>query len=239
MPWISTAVSVGSNLLGGAIGSRSARRAREEQARATAEAKGVNQGVYDTTMRETQPWLDAGSKGLSRLLEQQDQFNQPLRADQVMAEPGYQFGLQQGQAGIEGGAAAAGGLYSGAALKELQKFGTDYATTKYGQAFDRLRGQRNDATMRSQSLANYGTGALSSRQNAGQFFGGNQIGLITGQGNANAASRIAQGNAWGDALQGAGYAANKYFQPTTTPGGGSADGGSAYDRWLRYGSGGD
>jgi hypothetical protein len=239
MPWISTAVSVGSNLLGGVIGSRSARKAQEAQARATREAMGVNQGVLDSSLKESQPYLDAGGSGLSRLLSQQDEFNQPLRPDQVMAEPGYQFGLQQGQAGIEGGAAAAGGLYSGAALKELQKFGTDYATTKYGQAFDRLRGQRNDATNRSGMLAEIGQRAQGQRQNAQQYFGGVQTGLITGQGNANAASRIAQGNAWGDAIQGAGYGFNKYLQPGKSAGGGSPGGDSAYDRWLRYGSGGD
>ena len=46
--------------------------------------------------------------------------------------PGYDFRLQQGQDSLQSGAAARGGLYSGAAMRDLMKFGQDYGSNEYG-----------------------------------------------------------------------------------------------------------
>lgn len=53
--------------------------------------------------------------------------------------PGYQFGLQTGFDQVQSSAAARGGLYSGATLKALQKFGNDYADQQgYSPYMNRL-----------------------------------------------------------------------------------------------------
>lgn len=57
------------------------------------------------------------------------------------ADPGYQFRLQEGQKAIERGAAARGGLLSGATQKALQRYGQDLASAEYGRAYGRAVGE--------------------------------------------------------------------------------------------------
>jgi len=55
------------------------------------------------------------------------------------ADPGYQFRLKQGQNAIEGSAAARGGLFSGAAGRQLQDYTQGLASQEYGTAYNRAR----------------------------------------------------------------------------------------------------
>jgi hypothetical protein len=59
--------------------------------------------------------------------QQQPAMTQQQAFDQFRNTPGYQFGLDQGNKSVQTSAAARGGLYSGAAMKALQRFGNDYA----------------------------------------------------------------------------------------------------------------
>ena len=72
--------------------------------------------------------------------------------------PGYQFGLDEGTKAVQASAAARGGLNSGATLKSLQKFGTDYADqqgfTPYANRLASLAGVAQTAT---NQIGNYGT----------------------------------------------------------------------------------
>lgn len=118
----------------------------------------------------------------------------------LVNEPGYQFGLQQGQQALDRKAQAGGGFYSGAALKAASRYGQDYAGTKYGDAFNR------DAATKNQQY-NFLSGGASLGQNAAAMTGNagtnmaNQVGAnTTALGNAYGASSIAQGNAWSGAL---------------------------------------
>jgi hypothetical protein len=118
-------------------------------------------------------------------------------------EPGYQFGLQQGQRALDNRLAAAGSYFSGAALKGASRFNQDYAGTKYGEAFNR------DAANKTRKY-NFLTGAVGTGQSAAAGTaqaGANMAGQVgantTAMGNAAGAARIAQGNAWGNALQNA------------------------------------
>jgi filamentous hemagglutinin len=76
-----------------------------------------------------------------------------------MAEPGYQFGLTQGRDILEGSAAARGGLYSGRALRELTQYGNDYATTRYGDAWNREQANFGNRWGRLAGLAGVGQSA--------------------------------------------------------------------------------
>lgn len=58
----------------------------------------------------------------------QEQIAQKLQQD-----PGYQFRFQEGTEAVEKSAAARGGLYSGRAMKELERFGQDLASQQYQQ----------------------------------------------------------------------------------------------------------
>jgi hypothetical protein len=110
-------------------------------------------------------------------------------------DPGYQFRLDQGNKAINAAASARGRAMGGATLKELGRYGQDYASNEYGNAYNRLAAQAGVGQTATSNLANLG-------QSYGQQYGQNQAAI----GNANAAGQIGQANAWGGALQGIGNA---------------------------------
>lgn len=57
--------------------------------------------------------------------------------DQAMADPGYQFALQQGQQSLTNSAAARGLSRTGGTLKALMDYGQQAATQQYGKVYDR------------------------------------------------------------------------------------------------------
>lgn len=57
--------------------------------------------------------------------------------DEVRNDPGYEFGLKEGRGALENAAAARRFLHTGSTLKDIIKYGTDYATTKYNDAVSR------------------------------------------------------------------------------------------------------
>ena len=106
--------------------------------------------------------------------------------------PGYDFRMKQGTSAVEAGAAARGGLYSGAAMRDLQNFGQDYASSEYGNYLSRL-GARADTGMNAAQMS----GAASQQAAAGVS---NALGNI---GNAKAAGAIGVGNALTGGIQNA------------------------------------
>jgi len=161
------------------------------------------QRIYDTSRADFAPYRAAGVNALSQL---QSGISTPTTAADVMADPGYQFGLDQGQQAIDRKIAAMGGRVSGAAIKVAGRFGTNYATTGYTAADQR----RNDRLNRLAALAGIGQTATGSSAAAGSAMAGanqaaginaanNISGLMTGQGNATAGAQVAQGNIWGNA----------------------------------------
>jgi len=118
----------------------------------------------------------------------------------LATEPGYQFGLNEGYKGLDRRALAGGSYFSGQALKAAQRFGQDYAGTKYGEAFNR---DNTNKTRTYNQLSTLGTGgqiAANQVQTAGTNWA-NQTGENqTANANAQGAAGIAQANTWGNAL---------------------------------------
>ena len=100
-----------------------------------------------------------------------------------MAEPGYQFGLQQGLNATQGTAAARGGLYSGQALKELTQYGNDYATTKYSDAWNRAQTDYSNRWNRISGLMNMGRDETARVGASDQAFANNYGNLVGGHAN--------------------------------------------------------
>lgn len=132
-------------------------------------------------------------------------------ADQLQNDPGYQFRMKSGQNALESSAAARGNLNSGATLKALQRYGQDFGSNEYQNAYGRLS-----------QLANMGMNASSQLSNAagnyGQSMNQNAVGLgtalsnnYTGYGNAQGAANIAKGNQDSQLLGQAAMAAAMYF----------------------------
>lgn len=115
-------------------------------------------------------------------------------------DPGYAFGLQQGQTQLDNAAARGGSLFSGAALKQAERYGQDYAGTKFNEAFNR------DSANKAQQY-NFLSGQQGVGLNAANMTGtagtntANQMGAnITSNANAQGAAGIAGANAWSNGL---------------------------------------
>lgn len=195
-----------SNLIGSAIQSNAVSNAAGDQRAATAEALSEQRRQYDLNRQDLAPWRTAGQNALGQLV---DEMGRPVTSADVMADPGYQFGLDQGQQAIDRKIAAAGGRVSGAAIKAAARFGTNYATTGYGAAYQR----RQDRLNRLAALAGIGQTATNTGIAAGQS-GTNAItNLISNQGDATGAANLAQGGIWGNAFNQIGALYGRNQQP--------------------------
>jgi hypothetical protein len=188
MPWGAAIGAVGA--IGGAlISSNAASSASGQQAQSSADAIAEQRRQYDTTRSDYAPYRAAGVDALGQL---QTDVNKPVSAADAMSDPGYQFGLDQGQQAIDRKIAAAGGRISGASIKAADRFGTNYAATGYNAAYQR----RQDRLNRLASIAGLGQTATSGSAQAGTAAGNAISGIIQSQGDASAAGTLAQGNIW-------------------------------------------
>lgn len=70
---------------------------------------------------------------------------------------GYQFGLNSGMDAITGSAAAKGLLNSGSTAKALNRFGQDYASTKFGEYANQLSGLLGQGLQAGQTIGGAGS----------------------------------------------------------------------------------
>jgi hypothetical protein len=179
--------------IGGALlGSNAAGKAADQQQAATDAAIAEQRRQFDLTRGDFAPYRETGVNALQQLT---GDINRMPTAAEVMAEPGYQFGLQQGQQGIDRKIASMGGRVSGQAIKAAGQWNNDYATGQYGAAYQR----RQDRLNRLASLAGIGQTSTGASAAAGQNSSNAISGLISSQGDANAASTLSRGNTWGNA----------------------------------------
>lgn len=130
------------------------------------------------------------------------------------ADPGYQFALEQGRRGIQGSAAAGGGLLSGATLKALTRFNQDTANNQFQNSFDRFNENKTrnmNALFNLSGIGQQSAGAIGSyNMNANNQIANNlnnlgmaKGGLLTQAGNAQAAGVIGGANALTQGIGGA------------------------------------
>ncbi|HEY8878639.1 MAG TPA: hypothetical protein VIN03_13815 [Roseateles sp.] len=210
---------------GAVIASNATRSAARTQANATGAAVDEQARQYDQSRADFAPWREAGQNALTRLLSEMDQ---PTSASDVMADPGYQFGLQQGQTALDRKVAAMGGRVSGAALKAAARFGTDYASTGYNAAYQR----KQERLRRLENIAGLGQTATGGSASAGTAASNNIAGLLSSQGDAAASAQLKQASIWGNtgnqlaALYGryGGQGGSQGYFPQWQPGGGFQSG---------------
>jgi hypothetical protein len=178
---------------GGLLQSNSANKAVDAQQAATDAAIAEQRRQYDLTRADYAPYREAGTNALTQL---QTGINTPTTAADVMQDPGYQFGLDQGQQAIDRKIAASGGRVSGASIKAASQYGTNYATTGYGAADSR----RNERLNRLAALAGIGQTATAGTNALNQNSTNNTSNLVSSQGNATGAANLAQGNIWANSL---------------------------------------
>lgn len=110
-------------------------------------------------------------------------------------EPGYEFRLSEGLKALDRSAAARGGLQSGSALKAAGRFGQDYASNEYQNAYNRYQANQSNLYNRLAGLSGTGQTATNALTTAGTQAAGN-MGNYAMTGGANVAgAQLAAGNA--------------------------------------------
>jgi hypothetical protein len=96
-------------------------------------SQAYQQGI-DYTRETFDPYVEAGKGALGRY--------EGLLADpsSITSDPGYEFGVQQGQQALERSAAAGGNLLSGKTLLDVNKYGQEYGQQYYDKALGRQAG---------------------------------------------------------------------------------------------------
>lgn len=135
----------------------------------------------------------------------------PFNQNAFMNDAGLQFRLSQGQQALDRQAAARGGFFSGATLREGQRYAQGVASDEFNNAYNRFANERGFRTNALQSLAGIGQSSANQIGQAGQSFGNqaNMSNLTTANnvgnnminaGNWQAAGQMGQSNAWNNAL---------------------------------------
>lgn len=207
----SIVATVGGSLIGAGIAADAAGDAADTQAAASDRASKLQKEQYDATVERNKPFVQGGTTAFNALLDRlglsgnttaqgYGSFGKVPTAAEVMAEPGYQFGLQQGEQARARMFNARGLRDSGAAIKEATRFGTDYASTQYGNAFNRNQSANQQAFNQLGQVANLGQNSANNTGQAGANYATTAGANMIGAGNAQAAAGIAGANAWTNAL---------------------------------------
>jgi hypothetical protein len=226
--WVAGAV------LGSAvIGSSAASKASGAQSAAASQSADISKQISDQQIalaREQfaanvglqEPFRQAGIKGQNRLMDVlglsgntgAQGYGSAARnfgMSDFEADPGYAFRLSEGTKALERSAAARGGLLSGATGKALTRFGQDYGSQEYTNAYNRFQTNRANMLQPLQSLAGQGQSTANTIGNYGQAmagdinqslsnYGANASNALIGGANARASGYVGQANALSSAL---------------------------------------
>ena len=211
MTWIATAI-IGSAIIGGI----SSNRAANTQANAANQANQTQWDIYNQNRTDMAPWRTAGEGALGQLtegLKPGGTFNRDFTMADYQKDPGYDFRMAEGAKALERSRAGRGALYGGAAAKAMTRYGQDYASGEYTNAFNRYMMQRNAQFNRLSGVA--GTGQTATEQLGNQGIG---VAQNTGQntigaGNARASGYMGAANAFTNA----GSQWLRYNQQGSTP----------------------
>jgi hypothetical protein len=172
MPWILPALAFGGSALLGASATKSA---ANTQAAASDRATELQREMFQKQTELQQPFQEAGVNALAKM-------QKGVVSDYM--DPSYQFRLGEGMKALERQAAARGGLISGGALKAAQRYGQDYASQEFGNAYNRLA-----------AMAGIGQTATGAMSNAAGNYATNQGQNYMGAANARASGYLGGANA--------------------------------------------
>lgn len=164
-----------------AFGFRQVDKAADDLTLRQNQANALNQGLYDTTSAQYQPYVEGGADSYSKLLATYGVGTAGGKPDYSGFEssPDYLWAQQQGIRGRDMSAASTGRLYSGAYDKALAGYNQGLAT----QNLDNYRrGLFN--------ISNQGIGATNALANYRQGYATSQTAGINELGNIAAAERM-------------------------------------------------
>ena len=204
MAGIITAAAIGAGA--GIYGSRQARKAGQEQANAAREGQAIQERMFNRQNELQEPFRQAGITGQNRYMELMGlggntgaegygRYARDFSMSDFQKDPGYDFRLTEGLKALDRQAAARGGLISGGALKAAGRYGQDYASGEFQNAYGRFRQNRLDQLNALGALSGMGQNATNAMTNAAGQYGREAYGAATDIGSAQGAARMNSANA--------------------------------------------
>jgi hypothetical protein len=184
-----------------------------QQGPEAAKAARLNELVNDGVLSQeawnafSQPQDKSAGSGYGDLIRRFT--NDDLQADPVY-QSGLKFGQEEGEKAINARALQGGGYDSGATLKALTRFGTDYGSTKANDSYNRFTNDQNNVFNRLSGVSGAGQVATNQVASTGTNAANSISGSIDAAGNARAAGIVGGANAWGNAFSGVNGAINQY-----------------------------
>ena len=178
------AAIIGSSLIGGYFGDKSAKDAADKSAQATMASVAEQRRQYDTSRADYAPYLAAGTGAVNRLgagVMANGEFGSTMPFDfryDANADPGTAFRMSEGVKALDRSAASRGGLLSGATLRGVERYGQDLGSQEFQNAFNRYTTGFNANTGERNALFNRLSGVAGTGQTA--------VGGVTAQGAATA-----------------------------------------------------
>jgi hypothetical protein len=167
------------SVVGAVIGSKGSKKAAKKSAAAAEAAAAEQRNALARVAQYQQPYLDAGSPAINAL-------NQVNQGDYSAFEssPDYLYARGEALRGVEGSAAARGGLFSGNAGRELARVGSGLASQNLGNYRNALMQQ-----------IGIGQSAANNLGNATLGVAGNVGNALIGAGDARASGIVGATNA--------------------------------------------
>lgn len=189
------------NALGSITGSnkqaKAAQEASNQQYEATKYATDQQKQMFDEVRKDQQPYMQAGYDALKQLMGgmgADGRFMQTYNGQDIYNDPSYKFRLNQGLDAVQSGAAAQGGLLSGATQKALNNYAQDFASQEYQNAYSRFNADQTNQYNRLSNLVGLGQSAAAGVGNAGMQTSQAIANNTMAGANAQAAGTIAAGN---------------------------------------------
>lgn len=170
----------------------------KSQAKATKAGIKEQRRQFDLTRADQMPWIQAGTTSLGQLTAgtaEGGEFNRNFGADDFEADPGYAFRVNEGQRALDAGASARGGVLSGANLRATARYGQEYASNEYSNAYNRFNNDRSLRFNRLAGIAGLGQIATNELGAARGAMANNVSELSLQRGNAQAGGYAGAANA--------------------------------------------
>ena len=113
--------------------------------------------LYQLEQNKPQEFIEGQQQVQAGTYKPQEEFQR------FMDNPATQFQIKQGLSALEQGAAARGGLLSGATLKATQRLGQDVASQQYQNYLNRLQGLSQSGQQAAGELGRFGQAASASQ----------------------------------------------------------------------------
>ena len=219
MAWVATAV-IGAGVLGAGATMYGANKAADAQTAAGERAIAMQQGQYQQTRTDLDPYRSAGANATSLLNSRIGELTKPISVNpqDFVNSDMYKFAQTQGERAVTNSAAARGLGTSGAALKGAAAFESGLNLQNWQQNFNNQVTNQTNAYSRLKGLVDTGENAAAQTGTLGEKAAYNSGVAAVGEGNAEAAADNKIGTSIANTASGiGGYLAYKGLYGNTSP----------------------